>query len=799
MKKTAITILTAAIALGASARTAQGLKIYINPGHGGHDAANDRNVVIAPYSAGDPEGYWESNSNLSKGLQLRDMLLAKGYQVVMSRTTNTDDDDLALSTIVRLSNESNADLFFSIHSNATGTVNRRNQPLMLYRGWDDDPYKPQDKVVAGILNKYLLQNQATVWTGTSLNLRGDWSFYPQWNKSGLGVLRGNNIIGLLSEGSFHDYIPEAYRLINDDFCWLEAWHFRKAIDEYLGVDGETVGAVTGRLNDIRLPRDGQYIKFGEDKLATVQGAKVELVNAAGTVIDTYTTETKHLNGFYLFKNVEPGTYTVRAAADSYYPMEETVTVAADEISYCNLKMNRVRSTPPVVEGYSPEWSAGTEPVACNTPVSIHFSWDMDTESTERAFSITPAMEGTFEWSDLNYCMTWTPTGPYQTNTEYTVTLSTDARHAGGMALEQPLTFKFMTSAKNYMNIVGYFPKQDEEVHYQNGSIEFRFDNKPQTNQLFTQMTCTDADGNAVPFARRQLKSSSSKDAYGFFRVPFSGDLTVGKTYHLKLAAEFADKEGLTIPEAVDITFTAVDASKATGGSTVLDPFSDNTLYAYDADGSVNVTKAAVAKSTANKLFDAAVKYSYTFGADEGSEARYGRSAATETVVSPGQTISINVCGDLTGNEVYLEMTSDLSTKYVQVCVMDFLGWRHFDVPTTELESVSTLTGVKVVQIPSQISHSGEFMLERATVGQGSGIDDVAVAQAITVHPNPASEYIVANAACLVTGLKLVSMSGTEVAATHGNVLNVADVAAGNYLLIVNTATSQTAHHVVIKH
>ena len=37
-------------------------KIYINPGHGGHNGANDRNVVIAPFAEGDTAGFWESNS-----------------------------------------------------------------------------------------------------------------------------------------------------------------------------------------------------------------------------------------------------------------------------------------------------------------------------------------------------------------------------------------------------------------------------------------------------------------------------------------------------------------------------------------------------------------------------------------------------------------------------------------------------------------------------------------------------------------------------------------------------------------
>ena len=84
--------------------------VYINPGHGGHES-DDRNVVIYPFAAGDTSGYWESNSNLKKGFALRNCLHMKGYTTSISRVRNDESDDLALSTIVALSNQSGADIF----------------------------------------------------------------------------------------------------------------------------------------------------------------------------------------------------------------------------------------------------------------------------------------------------------------------------------------------------------------------------------------------------------------------------------------------------------------------------------------------------------------------------------------------------------------------------------------------------------------------------------------------------------------------------------------------------------------
>ena len=84
---------------GLNAKDLTGVRIYINPGHGGFDAANDRNVVTIPYGANDPKGFWESSSNLTKGLALRDMLEAHGATVMMSRTENRDEDDRNLTEI----------------------------------------------------------------------------------------------------------------------------------------------------------------------------------------------------------------------------------------------------------------------------------------------------------------------------------------------------------------------------------------------------------------------------------------------------------------------------------------------------------------------------------------------------------------------------------------------------------------------------------------------------------------------------------------------------------------------------
>lgn len=797
-----ISIFTALTAtVSAWALTPKDLTIYINPGHGGHDA-DDRNVVIEPFTAGDPEGYWESNSNLTKGLYLYNMLKSDGFNVYISRTTNTSADDLGLSTICALANKTNADFFFSIHSNATGTSSRVNFPLMLYRGYDNEPQWPNALKMGEILGKHLYENGVTVWTN-NLAIRGDWSFYS-WGTAGLGVLRNLAVDGMLSEGSFHDYIPETYRLMNDDFMYLEAWHFRKAIYEYFNLEPTTTGLIIGRINDSRLLRNVSYARFGEDVLSTIDGAKVDLFDESGKKLSECTTD-KLYNGVYAFRDLKPGTYHIHVSATEHYDYETDVTVKADQATYANVKLNMVRSTPPVVTSYSPVWKEGDEPMLCNTPIVFNFNWDMDRESTEKAFSITPAVEGEFEWSDANFTMTFKPTKPYNISTEYTVKLDVTAEHAGGMKMENPVEFKFLTTNRNFMEMLGNYPKDGDKVHYKGAALELRFDMFPNVVPILNQISATDSKGNTLSFNKRSMKYSKKGDTYGYFRLPVTGDLTVGENYHLVISSEVGDKDGITLQHGYEIDFTAVDASEDAGDLTVIDGLDDVTPYSYNEDQSVGVTKVtAGAGGSSMKLIGTnSLKVDYTLQSDLDvpGEVMISRSEGTTETVTPSDLLSVRVYGDLTANELYAQFTSETAVKYVKIATLDFLGWENIDVALTDLEGSAPyeLTGFKIVETPSLMSKAGVVYIDNVAKHKDAGVENVEVSN-ITIHPNPASEYIIANGDALVKSLELTSMNGQLVMKASGNVLNVSETPAGAYLVKVTMVSGiTTVKKVIIRH
>ena len=315
-------------------------RVFINPGHGGHDS-DDRHMPTWVIGRQDTVHYYESNSNLTKGLALVEILNNKGYETAISRKTNNTEDDLDLFEIVSLAANSGADVFFSIHSNATGIEKKLNFPLGLYRGWDGQPVVEGSLKLSELVMKYAAKNQLAVWTHKQRS-NGDWSFYDWGYKVGLGVLRFNKLPGMLSEGSFHDYLPERERLLNNGYCWLEAWNQSQAFDEYFGRKGKFQnGAIAGtvRWSDMdRMDEDKRV--FDEDKLLPVNGAMLRVYNGRGSLSRIYTVDNQD-NGVFVLTNLPPDKYKLELYYGDDMLYESTkVKVKKNQTAYKNLKLSR---------------------------------------------------------------------------------------------------------------------------------------------------------------------------------------------------------------------------------------------------------------------------------------------------------------------------------------------------------------------------------------------------------------------------------------------------------------------------
>ncbi len=799
MKKNIFKSMMAALlaVMAVNVATAQQPHVYINPGHGGYDS-DDRNMVIYPFHQGDSAGSWESKSNLRKGLALQEILQRKGYQTSISRVTNTTADDLALSTIVALCNQSGADVFYSIHSNATGSSAVNNFPMVFYRGYTGTPQVANADVLAADLEPYLYASQTTVWTH-NYQIWGDWSFRPEWGTQGYGVLRGNRAVANLSEGSFHDYIPEAYRLLGLQYCWMEGWNISLGADKYFDRLGNfSQGVISGNVRDDRIKRLQEnpqpFIVYGDDNLMPIHGATVRLLDDNGTEVQRTMTDTLR-NGIYTFKYVNPGTYTVEVTEPSHFTQTATVTVNANASTYQNFYLKRVRDTPPVVVDYSPVWHEGDPAVKCSTPIVLSFNWDMDSVTTCSAFTLDPPVEGNFKWEDSYYRLVFTPKDAFDVNTLYTLTLKKSAEHGGGTAMDEDFTMQFYTQPRNHLSELGVFPYEGAPVHFKTPTVELRVDSLLDTYNLFQKLRVLDSEGNELAWNKRSIKYNKNGDDYGFVRIPLTKDIEVGKDYHLILDMDIADTAGIHLPAARHIVFKGFDASAVKPGMEVIEPFENADDYAIN-DYPEAPASLKLATSTDRLFGSKSLQLTYDYG-ERTSFLLTHLSGTWNASFVHGDTLGLHVCGDMGYTEILANFSTSDERVSVPLCVVDFHGWRYVAVPLDALSPGEEygFSGFTLRRTHDVMGKSGVIRFDNLLKKECSGIDEASIAG---LKVKCEGDYIVASADTWIQGMELLDIQGRSIKATGGNCLNVADVATGVYLVRVHINGRAVTSKVVVK-
>ena len=373
--------------------------------------------------------------------------------------------------------------------------------------------------------------------------------------------------------------------------------------------------------------------------------------------------------------LDPGTYKIRVEQEHYFSQTKQVTIQANHSTYCNFDLARVRETPPEVINYSPVWNEGDTPLKANTPVVLEFNWDMNTQATEAAFHIEPAVEGHFRWEDSNYRMVFEPNDAYEVNTHYTVTLDTTAEHGGGMRLQEPFTLQFETTYRKYLEVIDIFPHQGDLVHYKAATIELRTDSMLNNSYYYDKIVLTDNDGNALTYNRRNTKTGKEGDPFGFIRIPVASTMNPGEEYTLTIYKEMSDTAGIHLPETIVHKFTAVDAGEEKPDATVIEDFEDAGRFSA-VDVSVN-TEVALSAST-DRLFGSKslqIKINDPVSLASGIVS----TSFNDVIINGNDELSLHVNGDM--SNLYLKMllrSTDESQEnvYIDFGKIDFHGWRY---------------------------------------------------------------------------------------------------------------------------
>lgn len=385
MKRAILTVLaaiaTVMIAFAGGTLTKTQTRIYINPGHGSW-GPNDRNMATINHATGDTTGFYESNTNLWKGLKMGAILEKWGVpkeNIMYSRVKSgpypyvagAADAEKYNRNLTEISEECNAfntDYFLSIHSDAATEGSSTNLSLLIYNGYttpaaDDEnmwegsrslEYQQTSRAMAETLWPILESNGIDVLSNTSARIVGDLTFYYGYqnpsqnvkNAAGyLGVLRRNTCNGFLAEGYCHTYQPARHRALNRDYCGQEGLRYARGVAAWFGWDTEETGYIMGSVKDLHTifvhnlyhPNTASY-----DKYLPINNAVVTLYKG-GEEVAKYTTD-KEYNGVFVFENLQPGAdYTLEVEAPGYKSLSElneeygrdavTYTVTAGETTY----------------------------------------------------------------------------------------------------------------------------------------------------------------------------------------------------------------------------------------------------------------------------------------------------------------------------------------------------------------------------------------------------------------------------------------------------------------------------------
>lgn len=361
--------------LAAGAVDLTGKRIYINPGHGSF-GPNDRPMATIPYpnlaTTGMPDtcGFYETNTNLWKCLELGRKLAEAGATVDYSRTANGpwpyvypyadytyeaykalpdyEKYNRNLSEICAEVEAGNYDYFISVHSNAATEGTSTNYPVILFRGTDAGDQMAGDSKTRGTtVWPYLFEamnsgiDPYSAYSKTNPNVRGDITFYGSSSTGVLGYTGYLGVLkhgcpGFLSEGYFHTYQPARHRALNRDYCRQEGIRYFRGIMAYYGADPETTGYIMGTVKDLHEKISHNLFKYTpktNDQWLPCNGAVVTLYKA-GEKVAEYTVDNNY-NGIFYFPDLQPGAdYTLDVACEGYKPLfdeyKAPITVKANE-------------------------------------------------------------------------------------------------------------------------------------------------------------------------------------------------------------------------------------------------------------------------------------------------------------------------------------------------------------------------------------------------------------------------------------------------------------------------------------
>ncbi len=761
-----------------SAQSLFGVKICIDPGHGGHDPANDRYIPQT--------GFWESDGNFGKALFLRDLLEDLGAIVILTRLGNDDGNDISLSARRAIANSNNVDYFHSIHSN--GFNGQSNYTLMLFNGTDGSPTWTMAKQMGAIMSPKIQQANRT----TANYNRGDVSFLG----FNLGVLNGTNMPATLSEGSFHDYIPESWRLRNDVYRKHEAWAITRAFLQYFNGGNLQTGVVAGILRDPLTTVPYYYISSTGDAKKPLNQIQVTLQPGNKTYIgDDYN------NGFFIFDSLAPGAYKVYYQADDYLLDSSSVNIIANTTVFADKNMQLVPNpNAPTIVSNTPQ--IGSAGISLLENIELQFDIRMNTSSVESAFSTTPPTSGTFTWSNDDKNLLFNPSSMLQPGVEYEVVVANSAETVFGVSIAQEFSFTFTTRSK--LKLLSKYPDINSTDISPTVEIRLEFDAPINQQSLAGTIGIYDQASNEL-----SVFVDLSAFQYGEIIFEPQNSLDNNSTYQIRLLSGISDIEGLSLGEDIFIDFQTEQYGYTNG--TILD---DLDVIGTWQEPEQSVTSAGIDPASTNftisneryVLGSKAGKLIYEFN-DSAGVCRINNTTPIAIGTSANSNFGMWIFGDLSYNEIeYWFIDAGSNNVEVFIDTIDWTGWKMKYLPIGDIQG----TGEKqfhsmVINQTENGSLTGKLYFDGIQSEVVTSIDKnentiVTEYELFQNYPNPFNPSTVIRYNLPETGLvniKIFDVLGNEIttllndeknAGSHSVEFNASNFASGVYIYKISSGS-----------
>jgi N-acetylmuramoyl-L-alanine amidase len=707
-----------------------GLFFCVDPGHGGHNPANDRRIEPDPGIV-----FWESESNFQKALLLDTLLQQQGAAVILTRYTNdypNDADEPTLTQRWQLANANNVDWFHSIHSNAFNGVTNYTLVLLKEDIATRQPAFPQALTMSNIMSPRIRAKLRTSSSSVAL----DYTFYGGSNGGfNLGVLRGLTMPGELSEGSFHDVFPETRRLLNNHYRKMEAYALRNSIMQYYSVPADTLGIVAGIQTEIGTARP-------------LNEARVRLL-PEDIVFDGDTFN----NGFFMFDQLVPGQKTVRFETPDYTVDSALVTVGTGATVFADKMLEsvfppRVTSTVPV---------EGDTLFSAARSLSFQFSKVMDTASVRNAFSITPPVSGTFSWSKNNTSMVFDPDSVLPFYVYFALRIDTTAQSAGGQSLDgdgdgvsgDPFVLTFRTRDVDAFApvILARYPSADATLPSPTSVLNVTFDEfLDQATVSLTNIVVQKVGGSILPRTLQYWESGIK----GGVNIYLASALEPGASYRMRVSG-LADVVGNAVPVSDPASLWQFSVSPTTFAYAPVEPFDSSLVNWFQpgASGSTTGIDSAFFMFDANSgvpgidpnLGAARLRYYWNTSASDWLIREYLSSGAPRSVLFQRQKtiLQVYVLGDGSGNQFRFAVDDSVDVfpggtatnhEVSRWYPIDWIGWRLVEWDL-ENDSVGSWIGNGILEgqlrfdsfqlryLPGAASPSGSIVFDQLQIATQS--------------------------------------------------------------------------------